>query len=119
MDRVMTTSVAVTWSSGHRTTVPFLSHVCPYRLPASSTPTFGPDDSEVGQEPIGSTIRPGTIVLVSRRRCELPSSGLAGADVALIVAVFLNPLTEHQRAVLGDLFDCLVMSNEDLLIPDR
>lgn len=34
----------------------------------------------------------------------------AGVDVA----VFANPLTEHQRAVLGDLFGCLVISSEDL-----
>ena len=30
-------------------------------------------------------------------------------------AVFLNPLTEHQRAVLGDLFDCPVVSSDDLI----
>ncbi|MEV6374845.1 hypothetical protein [Micromonospora musae] len=30
------------------------------------------------------------------------------------VAVFVNPLTEHQRAVLGDMFGCLVISSEDL-----
>jgi 50S ribosomal subunit-associated GTPase HflX len=30
-------------------------------------------------------------------------------------AVFLNPLTEHQRAVLGDLFDCPVVSSDDLV----
>lgn len=35
------------------------------------------------------------------------------------VAVFVNPLTEHQRAVLGDMFGCLVISGEDLLTPDR
>ncbi|MEU4478225.1 hypothetical protein AB0F68_09225 [Micromonospora sp. NPDC023966] len=29
------------------------------------------------------------------------------------VAVFVNPLTEHQRAVLGDIFGCLVISGED------
>ncbi|MEU8158449.1 hypothetical protein AB0B94_32740 [Micromonospora sp. NPDC048986] len=30
------------------------------------------------------------------------------------VAVFANPLTGHQRAVLTDVFGCLVMSGEDL-----
>jgi 50S ribosomal subunit-associated GTPase HflX len=30
------------------------------------------------------------------------------------VAVFVNPLTEHQRAVLADIFGCLVISGEDL-----
>ncbi|WP_167666876.1 HflX-like GTP-binding protein [Micromonospora narathiwatensis] len=35
------------------------------------------------------------------------------------VAVFANPLTEHQRAVLGNMFGCLVISGEDLLTPDQ
>ncbi|MFG3704724.1 hypothetical protein ACGF7U_08315 [Micromonospora sp. NPDC047670] len=35
------------------------------------------------------------------------------------VAVFINPLTEHQRAVLGDMFGCRVISGEDLLTPGR
>ena len=35
------------------------------------------------------------------------------------VAVFVNPLTNHQRAVLGDLFGCLVISGEDLPAPGR
>jgi hypothetical protein len=39
MDRVMTTSVAADWSRGHRTTVPFLSHVCPLPAPRQ----FGSD----------------------------------------------------------------------------
>ncbi|MEH0934652.1 hypothetical protein [Micromonospora psammae] len=30
------------------------------------------------------------------------------------VAVFANPLTEHQRAVLGGMFGCLVISGEDV-----
>ncbi|MEU7610637.1 hypothetical protein [Micromonospora sp. NPDC049204] len=30
------------------------------------------------------------------------------------VAVFVNPLTDHQRAVLGDMFGCRVMSGADL-----
>ncbi|MET8197897.1 hypothetical protein [Micromonospora taraxaci] len=35
------------------------------------------------------------------------------------VAVFANPLTKHQRAVLGDIFGCLVISGEDLPAPGR
>lgn len=35
------------------------------------------------------------------------------------VAVFVNPLTEHQRAVLGEMFGCLVISGEDLFTPGR
>ena len=30
-------------------------------------------------------------------------------------AVFLNPLTEHQRTVLSDIFDCPVVSSEDVI----
>ncbi|MBQ1047452.1 hypothetical protein KBX50_02985 [Micromonospora sp. C51] len=30
------------------------------------------------------------------------------------VVVFANPLTEHQRAVLGEMFGCTVISGEDL-----
>lgn len=30
------------------------------------------------------------------------------------VVVFANPLTEHQRAVLGEMFGCIVISREDL-----
>lgn len=30
------------------------------------------------------------------------------------VAVFVNPLTDHQRAVLSDMFGCVVLSGEDL-----
>jgi 50S ribosomal subunit-associated GTPase HflX len=59
----------------------------------------------------------------SRRTLLSPGKAREVADACRAagvgVAVFLNPLTEHQRAVLGDVFDCLVMSNEDLLIPDR
>ncbi|MGI5520059.1 hypothetical protein ACQEUX_03810 [Micromonospora sp. CA-259024] len=32
-------------------------------------------------------------------------------------AVFVNPLTEHQRAVLGEMFGCVMISSEDLSIP--
>ncbi|MCX4470529.1 hypothetical protein OOK41_09440 [Micromonospora sp. NBC_01655] len=34
------------------------------------------------------------------------------------VAVFVNPLTERQRAVLGDMFGCLVVGG-DLFTPSR
>ena len=33
------------------------------------------------------------------------------------VAVFLNPLTAHQRTVLGDIFECRVVSSDDLIEP--
>ena len=39
----------------------------------------------------------------------------AGVDVA----VFVNPLTAHQRTALADVFHCLVMSGEDLVARDR
>jgi 50S ribosomal subunit-associated GTPase HflX len=35
------------------------------------------------------------------------------------VAVFVNPLSKHQGAVLGDMFGCLVISGEDLFAPGR
>ncbi|MEU4774081.1 hypothetical protein [Micromonospora sp. NPDC023644] len=38
---------------------------------------------------------------------------------AVGVAVFVNPLTEHQRAVLGDMFGCCVISGEDLSTAGR
>jgi 50S ribosomal subunit-associated GTPase HflX len=56
-----------------------------------------------------------TLLSPGKAREVADASRAAGAGAA----VFLNPLTEHQRAVLGDLFNCLVMSNEDLLIHDR
>lgn len=31
------------------------------------------------------------------------------------VAVFVNPLTEHQRTVLAEVFGCLVISSDDLV----
>ncbi|WP_199853946.1 hypothetical protein [Plantactinospora sp. BB1] len=43
------------------------------------------------------------------------ASRAAGVDVA----VFVNPLTEHQRTVLGDMFGCLVISGEDLFPTGR
>jgi 50S ribosomal subunit-associated GTPase HflX len=35
------------------------------------------------------------------------------------VAVFVNPLTAHQRSVLADLFGCLVVCGDDLLTTGR
>jgi 50S ribosomal subunit-associated GTPase HflX len=35
------------------------------------------------------------------------------------VVVFVNPLTAHQRAVLGDLCGCPVISRDDLFTPGR
>ena len=34
-------------------------------------------------------------------------------------AVFVNPLTEHQRIALSDMFGCFVLSGEDLFTTDR
>ena len=39
----------------------------------------------------------------------------AGVDVA----VFVNLLTKQQRTILADMFDCLVISGEDLVTHDR
>ncbi|MEU4677785.1 hypothetical protein [Micromonospora sp. NPDC023737] len=35
------------------------------------------------------------------------------------VAIFVNLLTDQQRAVLGEMFGCVVISAEDLFGPDR
>ncbi|TYC19498.1 hypothetical protein FXF52_36330 [Micromonospora sp. MP36] len=35
------------------------------------------------------------------------------------VAVFVNPLAKHQRAVLEDMFGCLVISGEDLFTVEQ
>ncbi|MFI7070825.1 hypothetical protein [Micromonospora sediminicola] len=50
------------------------------------------------------------------KACEVAQACRA-VDVG--VAVFVNPLTEHQRAVLGDMFACTVVSAEDLFSPGR
>ena len=39
------------------------------------------------------------------------------SDVA--VAVFVNPLTAHQRGALSAMFGCPVISGEDIAAPDR
>ncbi|MET8307080.1 hypothetical protein [Micromonospora sp. NPDC005173] len=56
----------------------------------------------------------------SRRTLLSPGKAREVADACQAsgvgVAVFANPLTEHQRAVLNEMFDCLVISNEDLFV---
>jgi len=36
-------------------------------------------------------------------------------STGVTAAVFVNPLTAHQRTVLGDLLGCLVVSSDDLV----
>ncbi|MFB6395887.1 hypothetical protein [Polymorphospora lycopeni] len=55
--------------------------------------------------------------LVSPGKAREIAQAVRVADVG--VAVFVNPLTEHQRTVLGDMFRCLVISGEDLPTVDR
>lgn len=59
----------------------------------------------------------------SRRTLLSPGKAREVAQACLAakvaVAVFVNPLTNHQRAVLGDLFGCIVISGEDLFAPVR
>ncbi|MEU1242698.1 hypothetical protein ABZ388_20295 [Micromonospora parva] len=54
----------------------------------------------------------------SRRTLLSPGRAREVADACqqhgVGVAVFVNPLTDHQRAVLTDMFGCLVLSGEDL-----
>ncbi|MFG1872577.1 hypothetical protein [Micromonospora arborensis] len=54
----------------------------------------------------------------SRRTLLSPGKAREVADACRAhgvgVAIFVNPLTDHQRAVLNDMFGCLVMSGEDL-----
>lgn len=55
----------------------------------------------------------------SRRTLLSPGKVREVADACrsagVAVAVFLNPLTEHQQTVLGDMFDCRVVSSDDLI----
>lgn len=55
----------------------------------------------------------------SRRTLLSPGKAREVADACrsagVAAVVFVNPLTEHQRAVLGDLLGCLVISNDDLI----
>ncbi|GAA5198213.1 hypothetical protein GCM10023322_71080 [Rugosimonospora acidiphila] len=50
--------------------------------------------------------------LLSPGKAREIAQACRAAEVA--VAVFANPLTKHQRAVLGDMFRCPVISSEDL-----
>ncbi|WP_430497830.1 hypothetical protein ACQRWP_23740 [Micromonospora trifolii] len=54
----------------------------------------------------------------SRRTLLSPGRAREVADACrqrgVGVVVFANPLTDHQRAVLKDMFGCLVLSAEDL-----
>jgi 50S ribosomal subunit-associated GTPase HflX len=55
----------------------------------------------------------------SRRTLLSPDKARAVADACrsagVAVAVFVNPLTEHQRTVLADMFGCPVVSGDDLI----
>lgn len=55
--------------------------------------------------------------LISPGKAREIAQACRAAEVG--VAVFVNPLTKHQRAVLGDMFGCLVISGEDLFAPGR
>ncbi|MEU5725897.1 hypothetical protein [Micromonospora sp. NPDC047738] len=55
--------------------------------------------------------------LISPGKAREIAQACRAAEVG--VAVFANPLTKHQRAVLGDMFGCLVISGEDLVAPGR
>jgi 50S ribosomal subunit-associated GTPase HflX len=52
------------------------------------------------------------------KACEI-AHACRGACAQVDVAVFVNPLSENQRSVLGDMFGCLVISGEDLSAPGR
>ena len=49
--------------------------------------------------------------LLSSGKVREVADACRAAGVA--VAVFVNPLTEHQRTVLGDMFGCPVVSGDD------
>ncbi|MEU4712470.1 hypothetical protein AB0F73_02195 [Micromonospora purpureochromogenes] len=55
--------------------------------------------------------------LLSPGKAREIAQACRAAEVA--VALFVNPLTEHQRAVLGDMFGCFVTSGEDLFTSGR
>jgi hypothetical protein len=55
--------------------------------------------------------------LLSPRKAREIAQACRATEVG--VAAFVNPLTEHQRAVLGEMFGCLVISGEDLFTPGR
>lgn len=51
--------------------------------------------------------------LVSAGKADEIARACRAAQVGIVV--FVNPLTTYQRAVLGDMFGCLVISGEDLV----
>jgi hypothetical protein len=59
----------------------------------------------------------------SRRTLLSPGKAREVADACrtagVAAVVFVNPLTEHQRRVLGAMFDCTVLSGEDEAIDRR
>jgi 50S ribosomal subunit-associated GTPase HflX len=55
--------------------------------------------------------------LVSPGKADEIAQACRAAQVGVVV--FVNPLTTHQRAVLGDMLGCLVISGEDLIVPGR
>ena len=50
--------------------------------------------------------------LLSSGKAREVADACRSAGVAVVV--FVNPLTAHQRAVLGDLFGCPVVGSDDL-----
>jgi 50S ribosomal subunit-associated GTPase HflX len=57
--------------------------------------------------------------LISPGKAREIAHACRGAGAQVDVAVFVNPLSENQRSVLGDMFGCLVISGEDLSAPGR
>ncbi|MGC5019777.1 hypothetical protein [Micromonospora sp. DT47] len=55
--------------------------------------------------------------LISPGKAREIAQACRAAEVG--VAVFANPLTKHQRAVLGGMFGCFVISGEDLFALGR
>jgi hypothetical protein len=50
---------------------------------------------------------------------KFPTVARACRAAGVGAVVFVNPLTDHQRAVLGDLFGCTVLSGAELVGPAR
>ncbi|MFI5888504.1 hypothetical protein ACIA5D_00105 [Actinoplanes sp. NPDC051513] len=51
--------------------------------------------------------------LLSTGKVREVADACRSAGVAVVV--YFNPLTRHQRTVLGDMFECPVVSSDDLL----
>ncbi|MGC4880690.1 hypothetical protein ACLQ26_30985 [Micromonospora sp. DT43] len=66
--------------------------------------------SSGGVDRMGSPLSRRTLLSPGKAGEVADACRSAGVDVV----VFANPLTEHQRAVLNDVFDCLVISGGDL-----